>query len=337
MKTRGVQWGLALLVAGIVWGAGDSVSAGWGSYGSYGGSAGWSPGWASCGSSGGSSGYVTYGSWGSYGSHGGPVRSVLRGLFHHHHYGAFYSCGSSGGMVSWGSYGSWGSFGCTGGTYYYHPPKAAPSAPMAPPAEQPMAPPAEQPKAPPADQKPNGTLPPPGSASAWYWDGSALLTVSVPESARVYVNGLPTTSTGSERRYISRGLRPGMAYTYEVRAEVTVDGQTVEETKTVELRAGDTARLEFRLEPRPETVLTLHVPEDARVTLAGHDTSATGQVRVFRSRALAPGQTWENYRVRVSVERDGRTLVKEETLTLRAGEQRELQFDFGPATAVASR
>jgi len=167
--------------------------------------------------------------------------------------------------------------------------------------------------------------------------GSALLTVSVPESARVFVNGLPTTSTGSLRRYVSRGLLPGMTYNYEVRAEAVIDGQKVEETKIVELRVGETARVDFRLEPKPETVLTLRVPADARVTLAGNETSATGPVRVFRSRALAPGQEWANYRIEVTVERDGRKMTREESITLKAGESRELEFQFEPATTVASR
>ncbi len=336
MVKRVLQIVVATLVAGLGIGPAAVVWAGWGSYGSYGGSAGWSPAWSSCGSSG---GYVAHGSWGSYGSHGGPIHSALRGLFRHIHYasyGGFYSCGSTGGAVSWGSYGSWGSHGCMGGSYYYHPPKTV--APMAPPAEQPMAPPAEQPMTPPSEPpKPDSTLPPPGSSASWEAEGSALLVVRVPESARVYVNGRPTVSTGSERRYISRGLRPGLNYTYDVRVEALIDGQTLEETKTVQVRAGETARLEFDLAPRPETVLTLIVPEDARVTLAGHETSATGPVRVFRSRQLAAGQTWYDYRVEVRVERDGRTVVKEQRLTLKAGDQRELRFDFDLEDAVATR
>ncbi len=45
-------------------------------------------------------------------------------------------------------------------------------------------------------------------------DDSAMLTVSVPADARVFVNGHATTSTGETRTYISRNLRPGATYTY---------------------------------------------------------------------------------------------------------------------------
>lgn len=321
--------------------AGSVASAGWGSYGSYGGMAGWSPAWGSYGSSGGWVSYGSHGSWGSYGSfgsygsHGGPIRAALHGLFHHHrHYGGFYSCGSSGGMVSWGSYGSHGSMGSSP---YYHapmsPPKEAPAESEAP--MMPMMPGEAQPQ----ESKPNGTLPPPNSSTFWLdgESGTALLSVNVPASARVFVNGRPTSSTGALRRYISRGLQPGMSYTYEVRAEATINGETVEETQVVQLRAGDTARLEFRLQPKPETTLTLRVPSDARVKLAGNETSSTGEVRVFRSRALADGQEWPNYKVEVTVERDGRMITKEESITLKGGESRTLEFQFDSAQSVAAR
>src|SRR5207253_2270016 len=118
---------------------------------------------------------------------------------------------------------------------------------------------------------------------------------------------LATTSTGAHRRYISRDLAAGYGYTYEVKIEATRDGKLVEETKTVEMRAGQTASLAFNAAPAKsaETTLTLNVPEDAKVTLAGHPTSATGAVRVFTTTNLSSGKEWSNYKIVVSVERDG--------------------------------
>ena len=43
---------------------------------------------------------------------------------------------------------------------------------------------------------------------------SALLTVSVPADARVYINGKATSSTGSFRQYASPNLSQGKTYTY---------------------------------------------------------------------------------------------------------------------------
>jgi uncharacterized protein (TIGR03000 family) len=50
---------------------------------------------------------------------------------------------------------------------------------------------------------------------------SGLLTVWVPYDAKVTINGMPTTSTGSRRQFVSYGLKPGYEYSYEVKAQVT--------------------------------------------------------------------------------------------------------------------
>ncbi len=160
--------------------------------------------------------------------------------------------------------------------------------------------------------------------------GNAMLMVSVPQEARIFVNGAATRSEGSKRQYVSRNLSPGYAYTYEVRAEMDVDGQLVQQTKTVKVKAGQQHDLVFNFDvaPAPETVLTLHVPEDARVFLAGNEARGTGEVRTFRTTKLADGQSWNDYTVRVLVNRDGTELSKEERITLNAGDSRELKINF---------
>jgi uncharacterized protein (TIGR03000 family) len=163
------------------------------------------------------------------------------------------------------------------------------------------------------------------------------LTVRVPTDARVFVNGLPTTSTGSLRRYVSSGLRAGYNYTYHVRAEVIRDGQTISESKTVKLQAGDAPNVEFALNGSDadpianqpvRTSFTLHVPADAKVYLSGNETYGTGEIRTFTTTKLAEGQTWGNYVVRVEVERNGRTLSKEETIEIKGGDIRDMTIDF---------
>jgi uncharacterized protein (TIGR03000 family) len=197
----------------------------------------------------------------------------------------------------------------------------APTAPMAP-----MAPAAPAP----------GVTAPPGEASLRTTDG--LLAVNVPEDARIYVNGMSTTSTGGDRQYVSRDLQKGFNYTYEVRAEVVRDGKTVEQVKKIDLRAGETARLafDFPAQAAPETSLTVHVPADAKVYLAGNETSATGEVRVFRTTGLSGSKAWEDYTVRVEFEQDGRLVSHERKITLTAGQAQELKFT-GEADKVASR
>lgn len=175
-------------------------------------------------------------------------------------------------------------------------------------------------------------------------DDTAILTVAVPAEARVFVNDEATQSEGPVRQYISHGLRAGYSYTYVVRVEQMVDGEKITDVKEVRLRAGSTERLVFDLPEADEkvasnpaeTVLTLVVPEDAQVTLAGNPTKVTGNVRTYRTTQLSPGQQWDNYTVRVTVNRDGRELSKEQTISLRGGSEEKLAFEFSD-TELASR
>lgn len=166
--------------------------------------------------------------------------------------------------------------------------------------------------------------------------GHALLTVVVPEGAKVFVNDLPTRSTGSRRQYLSLGLLPGRVYPYHVRAEVTRDGRTEPRSKLVYLRAGERAEISLGVEaarPTPPatllTRLTVRVPEDARLYLDGRGVAGSGTVRRFRTMAMRRGETRPDYTIGAVVERSGRTLTKQETITLVAGRLHEVSFDFG--------
>ena len=64
-------------------------------------------------------------------------------------------------------------------------------------------------------------------------DESGILTVWVPNDAKVSVNGLATKSTGSRRQFVSFGLKSGLSYKYVVRAQVVRNGQTQEDSRTV--------------------------------------------------------------------------------------------------------
>ena len=174
---------------------------------------------------------------------------------------------------------------------------------------------------------------------------TAMLNVSVPADAKIFVNGAATTSTGSARQFVSRGLNNGNKYAYEVRAEYEQDGKTVTQTKSVTLGPGEFANLAFNAngtETNPvatgkkvKTKVTLHVPTDAKVYLSGRETNSTGEVREFATSKLAPGTEWKNYTVRVVSKIDGRDVSKEETITLTGGEDQDLSFDFN-TNAVAS-
>jgi uncharacterized protein (TIGR03000 family) len=76
-------------------------------------------------------------------------------------------------------------------------------------------------------------------------DDSGVLTVWVPDDAKVTVNGRETPSTGSRRQFISYGLKAGFSYKYVVRAEVVRNGQPQTDTREVTLTAGERTTVAF--------------------------------------------------------------------------------------------
>ena len=173
--------------------------------------------------------------------------------------------------------------------------------------------------------------------------------MKVPAGAKVFVNGVPTRSVGAVRHYVSRGLTPGQSYTYNLQVEFVRDRERVRERRTIKLIGGDSRTVVFgrppsiRREKRDrvassavETKLTLRVPAEAEVYLAGKQSQTSGPLRIYRTTKLAAGGAWEDYTIRVVLERDGRRVAQERTLTLRAGEQREIAFDFDTQPSTGS-
>lgn len=172
-------------------------------------------------------------------------------------------------------------------------------------------------------------------------DSAIRLDLNVPEDALVFINGQATSSTGGLRLYVSPNLKPDTLYTYAIRTEVIRDGKSLRQTRTVQLQAGAIESLSFDFpEASPAlgasqgstsqqltTSLILHVPSDAKVTLAGLETETSGAQREFTTTLLS-GSSWVGYAIRVEIQRDGRSLVQERTVDLRPGDCRELRFDF---------
>ncbi|MEL7337541.1 MAG: TIGR03000 domain-containing protein, partial [Planctomycetota bacterium] len=118
---------------------------------------------------------------------------------------------------------------------------------------------------------------------------SMLLTIAVSDTAKVFVNDRPTTSVGSIRQFTSEGLRRGYSYDYVVR----VEDKGFSDSQTVRVRAGDRKQVVFdRLAMRPstpETIVTVNVPADARLSLGGNKIKGSGSTRTFRTRQLKLG------------------------------------------------
>jgi uncharacterized protein (TIGR03000 family) len=92
------------------------------------------------------------------------------------------------------------------------------------------------------------TPPTPKASTGLSRADAGSLTIWVPEDAKVFVNGRATTSVGSRRQYVSYGLKPGLSYNYEVRAEVIRDGRPLIETRSIMLTAGSRSALAFNFD-----------------------------------------------------------------------------------------
>jgi uncharacterized protein (TIGR03000 family) len=88
-------------------------------------------------------------------------------------------------------------------------------------------------------------------------DASAELVVRVPADARLFVDDHAMRTTGTVRHYRSPELAAGATYQYELRAEITRDGQTTTQTKLVRVTAGTSQELDFQLDS-PQTALVSH-------------------------------------------------------------------------------
>ncbi len=150
-----------------------------------------------------------------------------------------------------------------------------------------------------------------------------------------------TRSTGPIRKYVARRLAYDQEYQIEVTAVVDRGGRQLVRSETISSRAGEERDVQISFDntlPPPATSVTVHVPAEAKVYLAGNPTNQTGETRVFTTDALPAGATWGDYRVVAEIERDGQVVTLEKTLDVAAGGTYELSFDFSTAeTRVAAR
>jgi uncharacterized protein (TIGR03000 family) len=71
----------------------------------------------------------------------------------------------------------------------------------------------------------------------------ATVVLSVPEDAEVWIDGVPTSQRGYERRFVTPPLDKGERYHYTIRAAWSADGKGFEESRTVPLQAGRQVRV----------------------------------------------------------------------------------------------
>ncbi len=196
----------------------------------------------------------------------------------------------------------------------------------------------------PAPSNDGGGLTPPGNPDPGPSDDVTTLMrrtllesqidVRLPADAQIYVNGNLTTSQGAERNFVSRNQTAGKIYRYEIKA--VLDG--VEKVEEFTMIAGGTKTLDFDF--TATTVVALEVPADANIELAGNQIKQNGKtLREFKTTSLQDGETWDDYKIVVSVVREGERISQEKTIKVIGGESYALAFDFDQvdANSVAAK
>ena len=86
-----------------------------------------------------------------------------------------------------------------------------------------------------------------------------------------------------------------------------------------------------------QAMLIVDLPAQARLLVDDHLTSSTSAQRVLQTPPLTQGTTYA-YVLRAEIDRDGKTLTQTQRVTVRAGVQTRVSFDFAaPTVAVAPR
>lgn len=154
----------------------------------------------------------------------------------------------------------------------------------------------------------------------------AVLNVALPLDAKVYVNEKLTKTPGQIRSYVSRNLEPNRNYTYNLKVVAVRDGQPVEFRRKIVMRAGQKQQVKFDFETPIRTKVSLRVPANATIELAGNKTKSTKATLRHFETTLKPGQTWDDYKVIVTYEQGGKKVTREHTLNVVAGKQYVLDF-----------
>src|SRR5262249_21221806 len=73
----------------------------------------------------------------------------------------------------------------------------------------------------------------------------AKVVVSLPDDAKLFVEGQLSKQTSATRTIVTPALQSGSEYVYTLKVECVRDGKTVTETKDVAFRAGSTVQVDF--------------------------------------------------------------------------------------------
>jgi uncharacterized protein (TIGR03000 family) len=172
----------------------------------------------------------------------------------------------------------------------------------------------------------------------------AQVVIKAPTDVRILVNGQMAVRDAAVMTFTTPGLRKGKSYSYQVKAEMVREGETVTETKEVMVQAGHEAVIDFTHLKAPPVIqatattalVTVNLPPDAKLYVDGGAYPLQANQRTFATPALAKGKDYF-YELKAEVVRDGKTHTETRKVAVEPGKHVKVDFKTLEAVETASR
>jgi uncharacterized protein (TIGR03000 family) len=186
-----------------------------------------------------------------------------------------------------------------------------------------------------------GTVSPPEKKKTALAPTQGAVVVHLPDDARLYVDGQPSSLTSPTRRIVTPDLVVGQDYVYTLKAEAVRNGQTVEQQKKIFVRAGREVEVDLRdLTARAESAsparVRVHLPAEARLYVDGVLCPLTSGMRAFDTPPLEDGRPYY-YTLKAELVRDGERRAQSKHVEVRAGKVATVDFNDLGSVRTASR
>ena len=189
------------------------------------------------------------------------------------------------------------------------------------------------------------------------------VVVNIPSDAKLFVEGRAMKVTNGERSFVTPPLPTDREAVYSFKIEFTRDGETITQSKKVNIRAGATTKVEFTdamakgirtsdkppenlpplnakstAKPAPavdvptvvppaldHAKITVTLPKGATLYVNGTKNDRKELVREFTTPTLTPGKKYQ-YVMKAELIRDGLPEYQEQNIEFRAGDNLTLDF-----------
>lgn len=171
----------------------------------------------------------------------------------------------------------------------------------------------------------------------------ATVVVNLPADATLFVDGDKVPMTSSTRSFRTPQLQAGRDYFYTMKVEAVRNGEKVEKTSRLIVRAGETARADFgdlsdavAVTREAPAKIVVKLPAEAKLFVDEVACNLTSDTRSFETPKLEAGKKYA-YTLRAEMVRDGETVKAERKVVMTAGEAVTVRFDDLGAVRTASR